>query len=153
MFNSQLSKNAASEEETFIFPNEINNQAPLIMVVEDDSDNRLMLKLMLEMWKYRVLEATDGIEALEKAQQSNLDLILMDVGLPGMDGFEVTRRLREFEALTNVPIIFLSGYASSQAEDVGATDYLVKPIDAKKLENVLSNYIEKQQMQMTPIVS
>ena len=143
MINSQLSK-ISVEGESQIRPNTgaIDNQ-PLIMVVEDDTDSRLMLRLMLEIWKYRVVEARSGVEAVDKAKQMNPDLILMDVGLPDMDGFDATRGIRQFASFESLPIIYLSGYPISKAEDVGGNDYLVKPFDVKELENLLSIYTEK----------
>jgi CheY-like chemotaxis protein len=137
---SRISDKAAPK--TFFKRNPVNSQ-PLIMVVEDNADNRLMLRMMLEMWEYQVVEAEDGSEAINKAKQTNPDLILMDVGLPDMDGFDATRRIREFAAFDAMPIVFLSGYPNSQAKDAGGNDYLMKPIDTKKLETLLSSYIGK----------
>jgi CheY-like chemotaxis protein len=70
-----------------------------ILVVEDDDDSRTMLKLLLESENYSVLEATTGSEALKIAKLRNPDLILMDLGLPGFDGLETMRRIRQIDWL------------------------------------------------------
>jgi CheY-like chemotaxis protein len=140
MSNSQLSETTIAKTSSFYSTNIINTQ-PLVLIVEDDTDSRLMLRLMLETLKYQVVQAQNGSEAIEKARQLNPDLILMDVGLPDMDGFDATRQIREYAAFDSMPIIYLSGFPSSFAEDVGGNDYLVKPIDILELENILSTYI------------
>jgi CheY-like chemotaxis protein len=122
---------------------------PVILVVEDNKDNREMLKFLLEMWKYRVIEAADGLEAFSVAEKSRPDLILMDAKLPNSDGFETTRRIREAEHIKRVPIIFLSGCTEEiyrrTAGTVGADEYLVKPLDFSLLENTLEKYVGRQQ--------
>ncbi|MGI8556557.1 MAG: response regulator [Pyrinomonadaceae bacterium] len=124
------------------------NRAAVILIIEDDEDSRLMLKLLLEMWKYQVVEATDGWEAVRLAETLRFDLILTDVKLPQLDGFETTRRLRESENTNRVPIIILSGCAEDNyrrtARAVGADDYLVKPINFELLENTLKKYLVRQ---------
>jgi CheY-like chemotaxis protein len=118
---------------------------PAILIVENDEDNRTMLKFLLEMWKYRVLEADDGIEALIIAEQERPDLILMDVRLPGLDGFDATRQIRKSEKIQSVPVIFLSGCAEASsrnaANDAGGNEYLVKPINFQELQYTLGKYI------------
>lgn len=124
---------------------QINNQMPVILIVEDDEDNRLMLKILLEMWNYRVLEATDGIEAIAIAEETRPDLILMDAMMPNLDGFETTRRIRESELIKDIPIVFLSGCAEAvyrrRASDVGVNEYLVKPLIFEQLEITLGKYV------------
>ena len=83
----------------------------VILIVEDDDDSRQMLKFLLETWKYRVIEATDGLEAFAIAEKFRPDLILMDAKLPNSDGFETTRRIRESKYINRIPIVFLSGCA------------------------------------------
>ena len=142
MFNSQLPETTVAESKSFFIANETNTE-PLVLIVEDDTDSRSMLKFMLETWKYQVVEAQDGFEAIEKTKQMNPDLILMDVGLPDMDGFDVTRLIREFTTLDSLPIIYLSAFPKSLAEHAGGNDYLVKPVDAMELESVLNSYIRR----------
>ena len=118
---------------------------PVILVVEDDADNREMLKILLKMWKYRVIEAADGLEAFSLSEKTPPDLILMDAKLPHSDGFETTRRIRETEHIRQMPIVFLSGCAEEiyrrAAGAVGADEYLVKPLDFTLLENTLKKYV------------
>ncbi len=99
-----------------------------ILVIDDDPDLRLMLKAQLERRKHRVVVASSGRDGLQKAYQARPDLVILDIMMPGMDGWEVCRRLRE---LSSVPIIMLT--ARNMKGDVvkglesGADDYLVKP--------------------------
>jgi CheY-like chemotaxis protein len=118
---------------------------PVVLIVDDDDDSRLMLKLLLETWKYRVIEAKDGIEAINIAENSCPDLILMDVRMPRLDGFGVTFRIRQSTKIESVPIIFLSGCAEASyrqtASAVGGNEYLVKPLDFEELETTVGKYI------------
>ena len=104
-----------------------------------------MLKILLETWKYRVLEARDGIEAVKVAQEEYLDLILMDIKLPHLDGLDATRQIRESAKINNVPVVFLSGCAElayrNAASAAGGNAYLVKPLNFEELENTLDKYI------------
>ena len=106
-----------------------------ILVIDDDQDLTLMLKAQLERKNRRVVLASSGREGLQKAYQARPDLIILDIMMPGMDGWEVCRRLRE---LSNVPIIMLTA-RSMQADVVkglesGADDYVTKPFSAAELE-------------------
>jgi len=106
-----------------------------ILVIDDDKDLTLMLKAQLERKNHRVVVATSGRDGLQKAYQARPDLILLDIMMPGMDGWEVCRRLRE---LSTVPIIMLT--ARSVTGDVvkglesGADDYLTKPFSSSELD-------------------
>ena len=106
-----------------------------ILVIDDDKDLTLMLKAQLERKNHKVVVASSGREGLQKAYQARPDLIILDIMMPGMDGWEVCRRLRE---LSSVPIIMLT--ARSMKGDVvkglesGADDYLVKPFSATELD-------------------
>ncbi len=142
-------ENPMTRADSFDYPPVI-KPIPVILIVEDDEDSRLMLKILLEMWKYRVIEAADGLEAIRVAEEIRPDLILMDAKLPHLDGFETTRRIRESESVSRIPIIFLSACAEETyrraARTVGADDYLVKPLDFELLENTLENYVSRRQM-------
>ena len=104
------------------------SQTLKILVVDDNATNRLVLVKVLEKEGYQVLEAVDGYEGVEMAQSSHPDLILLDVMMPGRDGFEVCRALKADEATSHVPIIFLS--AKTEADDLdtafaaGGCDYI-----------------------------
>ena len=108
------------------------------MIVEDDTDTRLMLKYILEIWNYRVIEAVSGEEALEKAEQFQPDIILMDFMLPNINGLTATKRIRELSNQKQAVIIFLSAYTEDKSRAAalaaGADDFLNKPVDFGKLE-------------------
>lgn len=114
-----------------------------ILVVDDEKAHRLMLKLHLEDAGFSVTEADSGLKALETVHSEDIDLILLDLKMPGMDGLEVLTRL-EFEG-THIPVIIMTAYGSIEtavkALKLGAEDYLTKPLDTDelslKLEKVL----------------
>ena len=107
------------------------------MVVDDEPMARDLLRLMLERAGFRVSEARDGFDALEKVKQNLPDIVILDVMMPGMDGVSVCRALSSDEATAHVPIIMLSAktHASSIQEglDAGAKRYLSKLISRKDL--------------------
>jgi CheY-like chemotaxis protein len=109
-----------------------------ILIVEDDYDSRTMLKLLLESENYSVLEATTGPEGLKIAKLRNPDLILMDLGLPGFDGLETMRRIRQIDWLQKTPIVVLSAYSGpayyQAAIDAGGAYFIPKPIDFDNLQ-------------------
>jgi CheY-like chemotaxis protein len=104
-----------------------------------------MLRLLLEERGVDVLEAADGEEALRMILDARPDLVLLDGGLPRMDGVAVTRRVREQEPSRRTPIVFLSGHAEplalSAAFDAGCDDYLVKPDGIGGLNNILERHL------------
>ncbi len=123
------------------------NNQKTIMVVEDFEDNRFMMRRLLEMSGYRVVEAVNGEQAIEVAQAENPNLILMDLSLPMLDGLAATRRIRQHEALKSVPIIAVSAHDTSDfhadALAAGCNDYVTKPIDFDQLEALLSHLLTK----------
>lgn len=118
---------------------------PRVLVAEDHADTRLMLRLLLERRGVDVLEAADGEEALRLILDARPDLVLIDSGLPRMDGIAVTRRVREQEPAGRVPIVFLSGHAEPLARtaafDAGCDEYLVKPGGIGGISNVLERHL------------
>jgi two-component system KDP operon response regulator KdpE len=121
---------------------------PRVLVAEDHDDTRLMLRLLLEGRGVDVLEAADGEEALRLILDARPDLVLLDGGLPRMDGVAVTRRVREQEPAGRVPIVFLSGHAEPLARtaafDAGCDEYLVKPDGIGGLNNVLERHLGRE---------
>lgn len=103
---------------------------PLILIAEDDADIRALLRLYLEGEGFRVLEAEDGMQALTLARENPPDMVILDIMMPHMNGFELTRALRKY---SDVPILILS--AKSQDNDkilglnLGADDYIAKPFN------------------------
>src|SRR5580704_764885 len=106
----------------------------LVLVVEDDSQMRKFVRIALESHDYRVVEASTGEEALRQASAYTPDAVLLDLGLPDMDGLAVTQRLREWSA---VPILIISALGQEDSKvralDGGADDYLTKPFGAAEL--------------------
>lgn len=123
-------------------PKQANATPVTVLVVEDFDETRFMIKVSLELSGYRVVEATNGLEAVEVAQREHPDLVLMDIGLPLMDGFTATRRIREDRELSKVPIVVVSAHATPEyrvkALAAGCTEYLTKPIDFERLKKVLA---------------
>ena len=104
---------------------------PIVLVVDDFADNREMYSEYLSFSGYEVIEAKNGIEAIEAAQQRMPDIIIMDLSLPVMDGWEATRRLKADEHTRRIPIVALTGHAlaghSKGAKEAGCDSFLAKP--------------------------
>lgn len=116
-----------------------------ILVVEDYEDVRGMLKVLLESEHYHVLEAGSGIEAISTVKNGRPDVILMDLALPGFDGFETIRRIRKIDGFQNTPIIILTAYSGQSIYETAlraGTDYfMAKPIDFDELAALLKEIL------------
>lgn len=112
-----------------------------ILVVEDYDDVRRMLRVLLESEKFRVLEAATGPEALEVLKDQRPDVVLMDLALPGFDGFETIRRIRTIDGFQNTPIIVLTAYTGSSVYETalhaGSNYFMGKPVDFDELAALL----------------
>lgn len=110
---------------------------PTILLVEDNEMNRDMLTRRLERKGYRVITAVDGLQGHDLAHSGYPDLILMDISLPVLNGWEVTRRLKSDAATRNIPIIALTAHAlatdRAKSIEAGCDDYDTKPVDFTKL--------------------
>ena len=108
-----------------------------ILLVEDDEMNRDMLSRRLELLSYRVLLAGDGVEAVAVARAAAPDLILMDMSLPELDGWQAARRLKAADATRSIPVIALTAHAMAsdrnKALQAGCDDYDTKPVDLERL--------------------
>jgi CheY-like chemotaxis protein len=117
-----------------------------ILVVEDTTDSRELIRFVLEAEGYRVLEAENGIAAVETAQRERPNAILMDMSLPLMDGCEATRIIRKIPALGTTPIIAFTAFNQwdwrAKAILAGCTDFLAKPLQAKVLLDMLARYLQ-----------
>jgi signal transduction histidine kinase len=106
-------------------------QQPVILCVDDEAHNLTLLEALLVPPGYRILLAQDGETALAKLQRERIDLVLLDVMMPGMDGFEVCRRIKAGSATRAIPVLFVTSLGDSAVEirglELGAADYLVKP--------------------------
>jgi len=119
------------------------NRMPTILIADDSDDTRQMLQVMLAGKGYRVLEAADGEQAVERVQRENPGLVLLDLGLPRLNGLSVIHRLRAELKLSKVPLVVITGYDDhvDTARAAGCDDYLVKPIDFHKLNAILDHYV------------
>ena len=117
----------------------------LFLVVEDFEDSRFMMRRLLEMAGYEVVEATDGEEAIVLAVNKRPAIILMDLSLPKLDGLEATRRIRQKRGLKRVPIVAVSAHDSIESRNealaAGCNDYVTKPIDFDRLNRLLQKLV------------
>jgi two-component system, cell cycle response regulator DivK len=116
-----------------------------ILIVEDQEDNRAILRDLLSTAGYELIEATNGQEGVELAQQRRPDLILMDINLPVIDGYEATRRIKGDATLGATPIVAVTSYALSgdeaKARGAGCDDYVTKPFSPRQLLAKLCEYL------------
>jgi two-component system, cell cycle response regulator DivK len=116
-----------------------------ILVVEDQEDNRQILRDLLANAGYEMLEAEDGLAAISQATQHRPDLILMDIQLPQLDGYEATRRIKADPALNGIPIIVVTSYALSGDEEkaklAGCDAYVAKPYSPRALLAKIREYL------------
>lgn len=114
-----------------------------ILVVEDYEDIRLMMRLELEQRGHRVVEACDGEEAVEVAWRECPDIVLMDLSLPKIDGFEATRRIREDEQMRGVMVVAVTAHQEplyrTNALEAGFNAFVTKPIDFDWLNELLKS--------------
>lgn len=117
----------------------------LVLVVDDVIDNVTVISLNLQQQGYRVVTASDGEQAVRVAAQTNPDVILMDIGMPEMDGLAAARRIRESESLKSVPIIAVTAFSTGgfqrAAYDAGFDAYLTKPIDFDRLHDLVRSLL------------
>ncbi len=122
--------------------------AATVLVAEDDADIRLMMKTLLGVKGYRVLEASDGQETLDVALAARPDVILMDLQLPRLNGFAVARFLRQSEGLRAVPIIVVSAHDPAKHRNLalaaGCNAYVQKPIDLDRLDEMILGLLRRQ---------
>jgi CheY-like chemotaxis protein len=131
--------------------NQIADRPLSILVAEDNVVNRRVACAMLEKMGHHTTVASDGIEAIDKWSRTAFDLILMDVQMPGMDGFEAARRIRtqESEAENRTPIIAMTARAMTGDRELcleaGMDDYVSKPVSLESLERALARFVEVRQ--------
>ena len=117
-----------------------------VLLVEDTEDNRFMMRRLLEMTGYRVVEAMNGEEAVKLAERETPQLILMDLSLPVIDGLAATRLIRKLPQLASTPIIAVSAHDTSdfqsEAIKAGCNSYVTKPIDFGELENLIGQLVK-----------
>jgi len=120
-----------------------------ILIAEDNPLHMRLLEMTLRATGYRLIKATNGAEALDMAARDKPDLIMMDIHLPKLNGFEVARKLREHPSCRHIPIIALTAYATSQDRErvieSGCNLYFSKPINTRELPDVVANLLKEQQ--------
>jgi CheY-like chemotaxis protein len=116
-----------------------------ILVVEDNEVNRLMLSRLLQRNGYAVVMAEDGEQGRRLAVSEQPDLIVMDIALPGVDGLRVTRRLKNDESTSRIPIIVLTAYSENRKDAIaaGCDEYAVKPVGFKTLNLMIQHLLRK----------
>ncbi|MBI3624547.1 MAG: response regulator [Candidatus Rokubacteria bacterium] len=121
---------------------------PLVLVVEDIEDNLILIKSLLEMADFRVVEARDGREAITQAQAHHPDLILLDMSLPEMDGWTVARTLRQTPQFGSTPIVAITAHAMpgdrEKTLDAGCDEFLTKPIDVPNFLPTITKILERK---------
>jgi CheY-like chemotaxis protein len=118
------------------FPIQSDTRVTRILVVDDIADNYFLLEMILKLEGYQVEVADSGYAALERVEANPPNLILLDVMMPGIDGFEVTRRIRQNNRLPFIPILLITGYnqlEESQAFNMGVNGLVYKPFDPYQL--------------------
>ncbi len=117
----------------------------IVMVVDDSDSIRKFLMFALRARGLKVITATDGMDALEKLPNENVDLIITDLNMPNMDGFELLKTIRENENFKELPVIILSSLSDEKDIErglkLGANSYLVKPFDQKRIQYEVAKYI------------
>ncbi|MDP8208085.1 MAG: PAS domain S-box protein [Candidatus Electryonea clarkiae] len=126
------------------------NRAKKILIVDDEEKILLILRKHLESLGYIVVSAKDGIQALDKLNP-DIDLVLLDYQMPGMDGLEVTRQIKKSEQFANLPIIFVSAYTERKdrinAVEAGADDFAAKPLDLLEIQKRVEVHLQKKEAQ------
>ncbi|MCC6667073.1 MAG: response regulator [Polyangiaceae bacterium] len=124
---------------------------PKVLHIEDDPANRLLVRKLLAAAGFEVVDAQDGLEGIRKAGTERPDLVLVDIAMPGLDGYEVTLRLRSQPELFGVPIVAITAEGSRETSlAVGCDGFLQKPIDARSFAATLRGYLDGRREQVSP---
>ena len=122
-----------------------------VLYIEDNVENRTLVKRVLEVEGYVVLEADDGIDGLRIVLEEAPDLVLIDINLPEIDGYEITTRLRRMEGLKNIPIVALTANVlkgdRERSLDAGCDGYIQKPIDVDLLPSQIAAFLRRARQQ------
>ncbi len=125
-----------------------------LLIAEDDPASRELLREILEAQGYQVVEAEDGQTALRRIEEESLDLVLLDIQMPKLDGLAVVRRLRQNPRLTSLPVIAVTSYAMrgdrEKALDAGFDTYLTKPIDVVAMRQTVARLLSRTENPTCP---
>ena len=117
-----------------------------ILVVEDNELNMKLVRGLIKIGKYGILEAIDAESGIEQIRAQRPDLVLMDIQLPGMDGLSATKIIKEDPSIKDIPVVALTSYAmqgdEEKALEAGCTGYIAKPIDTRKFLETISKYLK-----------
>jgi two-component system alkaline phosphatase synthesis response regulator PhoP len=118
-----------------------------VLVIDDEAPIRLLCRVNLEAEKMDVVEAADGEEGLEIARKEKPDIVLLDVMMPGLDGWQVAERLFENPETSQIPLVFLTARAElrdrARGLELGGVDYITKPFNPVELASVVENLLER----------
>jgi two-component system cell cycle response regulator DivK len=118
----------------------------VILYIEDNPENRLLVKRVLEVEGYHVVEADSGSTGMQKAETLRPDLVLMDINLPGIDGYELTHRLKQMPHLAGVPVVAMTANVMKGDREktlaAGCDGYIQKPIDVDQLPLQIARFIQ-----------
>lgn len=141
----KIADELANQETSDLVPSDSPKKEGLVLVVDDNMDNIALLSLDLRQEGYRVVTASNGEEAIKVASLMRPDVILMDIGMPLLDGLGATTRIREDEELRGIPIIAVTAFTTAgfrrAAYDVGFDGYLAKPIDFDQLHELIGRLL------------
>ena len=119
-----------------------------VLLVEDNEDNRTVYRTILEHFGYQVIEARNGEDGVRMAREDHPDLILMDISIPIIDGWEATRILKGDGATRDIPIIALTAHAlatdRAKAQEVGCDGYLAKPVEPRRVVEEVQKHLDRQ---------
>jgi len=118
-----------------------------VLYIEDDPINKYLVKKFLTSRGYEVFEAPNGRDGVNRAEEIGPDLILMDMQMPGVDGYEATRQLKQSASMKHIPIVALTAHALPSDKEkclaAGCDGYITKPIDIKNFEQLLTPFLSK----------
>lgn len=128
-----------------------------VLYVEDNAENRLLVKAVLTSWGFTVFEAKDGVRGLQLASEISPDLILLDLDLPELSGYQVVRRLKEDEKTAHIPVVAITANVMKgdreKALAAGCDDYIPKPIDVDLLPQQIDGFIRARRKEASQAIA